>query len=182
MGTTNVKMAWERWFPRKRNLILAMLGLDGTGKTTILYQLKFSDAITTIPTIGFNIENVVFKNIEYTIWDIGGQDKIRNLWKHYLNNVSGLIYVIDSSDRDRIREAADEMYKILYDIDMFKKPILILANKQDITHSMCPSEVIQQMNLFTLKSHNWNVRACCGLNGEGLYQGLDWMTKQFSKN
>ena len=76
-----------------------MVGLDAAGKTTILYKLKLGDVVTTIPTIGFNVETVEYKNIKFTVWDVGGQDRIRPLWRHYFQNTQGLIFVVDSNDR-----------------------------------------------------------------------------------
>ena len=89
---------WERMFGKKEMRIL-MVGLDAAGKTTILYKLKLGEVVTTIPTIGFNVEKVdcagevskrvwkkvepAHKNISFTVWDLGGQDQIRPLWKHY---------------------------------------------------------------------------------------------------
>ena len=60
-----------------------MLGLDAAGKTTILYKLKLGEVVSSVPTIGFNVETVEYKNIKFTVWDVGGQDKIRQLWRHY---------------------------------------------------------------------------------------------------
>ena len=81
---------------------ILMVGLDNAGKTTILYQLKFGKVISSVPTIGFNVETVAYKNIFFTVWDIGGQDKIRNLWRVYFQGSGGIIFVIDSSDRKRM--------------------------------------------------------------------------------
>jgi len=81
---------------------ILMVGLDAAGKTTILYKLKLGEVVTTIPTIGFNVETVEYKNISFTVWDVGGQDKIRPLWRHYYANTQGIIFVIDSNDRDRV--------------------------------------------------------------------------------
>lgn len=76
-----------------------MVGLDAAGKTTILYKLKLGEIVTTIPTIGFNVETVEYKNISFTVWDVGGQDKIRPLWRHYFQNTQGkklfdLVFII----------------------------------------------------------------------------------------
>ena len=63
---------------------ILVLGLDAAGKTTILYKLKLNEQVTTIPTIGFNVEEVTpVKNVTFTMWDVGGQEKIRPLWRHY---------------------------------------------------------------------------------------------------
>jgi len=76
---------------------LLMNGLDAAGKTTILYKLKLGEVVTTIPTIGFNVETVAYKNINLTVWDVGGRDKIRPLWRHYYHNTDALV-------RERARE------------------------------------------------------------------------------
>ena len=81
-----------------------MLGLDFSGKTTILYQLKLGEAVSTIPTIGFNVETIDFKGKELTIWDVGGQDNVRSTWSHYFKDTNAIIYVIDSADKQRIED------------------------------------------------------------------------------
>ena len=115
-----------------------MLGLDAAGKTTILYKLHIGEVLSTVPTIGilqrlifvsaalhahdgpsscyeaacnaagFNVEKVQYKNVLFTVWDVGGQEKLRPLWRHYFNNTDGLIYVVDSQDRERVQRAATE--------------------------------------------------------------------------
>lgn len=90
-----------------------LVGLDAAGKTTILYKLKLGEIVTTIPTIGFNVETVEYKNICFTVWDVGGQDKIRPLWRHYFQNTQGLIFVVDSNDRERIMEAEKELQNMV---------------------------------------------------------------------
>lgn len=75
MGLT-ISGLWSQLFgPKKAKM--AMLGLDNAGKTTVLYKLKLNEVVTTIPTIGFNVEQVSFQNLEMTIWDVGGQKTIR---------------------------------------------------------------------------------------------------------
>lgn len=91
-----------------------VVGLDAAGKTTILYKLKLGEIVTTIPTIGFNVETVEYKNISFTVWDVGGQDKIRPLWRHYYQNTQGLIFVVDSSDTKRIAEAENELANMVH--------------------------------------------------------------------
>ncbi|KAL5541449.1 hypothetical protein UlMin_009159 [Ulmus minor] len=95
MGLSFAKL-FNRLFAKKDMRIL-MVGLDAAGKTTILYKLKLGEIVTTIPTIGFNVETVEYKNISFTVWDVGGQDKIRPLWRHYFQNTQGLIFVVDST-------------------------------------------------------------------------------------
>ena len=111
MGLT-ISSLLTRLFGKKQMRIL-MVGLDAAGKTTILYKLKLGEIVTTIPTIGFNVETVEYKNICFTVWDVGGQDKIRPLWRHYFQNTQGLIFVVDSNDRDRITEAERELQNMV---------------------------------------------------------------------
>uniref|UniRef100_A0A3P9PL60 ADP-ribosylation factor-like protein 14 n=1 Tax=Poecilia reticulata TaxID=8081 RepID=A0A3P9PL60_POERE len=87
-----------------KEMRILMLGLDAAGKTTILYKLKLGQSVTTIPTVGFNVETVTYKNVKFNVWDVGGQDKIRPLWRHYYTGTQGLIFVVDCADRDRIDE------------------------------------------------------------------------------
>merc|ERR1719497_163195 len=99
---------WQRMVGTREMRIL-MVGLDNAGKTTILYKLKLGEIVNTIPTIGFNVESVEYKNINFTVWDVGGQDKIRPLWRHYFEGTNGLIFVVDSNDRERTEDARDEL-------------------------------------------------------------------------
>merc|ERR1719236_332522 len=108
---------WTRLVGAQEKKIV-MVGLDAAGKTTVLYKLKLGEVVTTIPTIGFNVETLEYKNIKFTVWDIGGQDKIRKLWRFYYQGTEGLIFVIDSSDRDRIEDARVELMKMLADDEM----------------------------------------------------------------
>merc|ERR1711913_116084 len=108
------------------------VGLDAAGKTTILYKLKLGEVVTTIPTIGFNVETVTYKNLTFTVWDVGGQDKLRPLWRHYYDGTDGLIFVVDSNDRDRIGDAKAELHKILSEDAMRHACVLVFANKQDL--------------------------------------------------
>merc|ERR1711985_95140 len=116
MGLTASKLFGKLF--GKKDVRILMVGLDAAGKTTILYKLKLGEIVTTIPTIGFNVETVEYKNISFTVWDVGGQDKIRPLWRHYYQNTQGLIFVVDSNDRDRVGEAKDELSKIIGEEEM----------------------------------------------------------------
>merc|ERR1712130_782945 len=90
-----------------------MVGLDAAGKTTMLYKLKLGEVVTTIPTIGFNVETVNYKRIDFTVWDVGGRGQMRVLWRHYFQNTQALIFMVDSNDRERIGDARDELARFL---------------------------------------------------------------------
>ena len=154
------------------------VGLDATGKTTILYKLKLGEIVTTIPTIGFNVETVEYKNISFTVWDVGGQDKIRPLWRHYYQNTQGLIFVVDSNDKERIAEAKDELNRMLSEDELRDAVLLVFANKQDLPNAMNAAEVTEKIGLHSLRNKNWFIQSTCATSGDGLYQGLDWLSGQ----
>ena len=159
----------------KKDMRILMVGLDAAGKTSILYKLKLGEIVTTIPTIGFNVETVEYKNISFTVWDVGGQDKIRPLWRHYYQNTQGIIFVVDSNDRDRIGEAKEELMKMLNEDEMRDAVLLVFANKHDLPQAMSISEVTEKLGLQTIKNRKWYCQTSCATNGDGLYEGLDWL-------
>jgi small GTP-binding protein len=156
---------------------ILMVGLDAAGKTTILYHLKLGEVVTTIPTIGFNVETVSYKNISFTMWDIGGQQRIRALWRHYFPGTRGIIFVIDSNDTDRMSEAGEELSYLLREDELKDCALLVLANKQDLPHAMSVSVMGEQLQLFKQHGRKWHIQGCCAGTGEGLYEGLEWLSK-----
>jgi len=164
-----------------KDMRILMIGLDAAGKTTVLYKLKLGEIVTTIPTIGFNVETVKYKNINFTVWDIGGQDKIRALWRHYYNNTEGVIFVVDSNDRERINEAALEIQKVLREDELRDASLLVLANKQDLPNAMSVAEITDKLGLHSLRSRQWYIQAACATSGDGLYEGLDWLSQALKK-
>jgi len=167
-------------FAGKKERRILMVGLDAAGKTTILYKLKLGEIVTTIPTIGFNVETVQYKKINFTVWDVGGQDKIRPLWRHYFQNTQGLIFVVDSNDRDRINEAAEELQKMLREDELRDAHLLVFANKQDLPSAMSVSEMTDKLGLQNLGGRKWYIQSTCATSGDGLYEGLDWLAAQLN--
>ncbi|KAF6735060.1 ADP-ribosylation factor 5 [Oryzias melastigma] len=180
MGLT-ISSIFGRLFGKKQMRIL-MVGLDAAGKTTILYKLKLGEIVTTIPTIGFNVETVEYKNISFTVWDVGGQDKIRPLWRHYFQNTQGLIFVVDSNDRERVAESAEELSKMLLEDELKDAVLLVFANKQDLPNALSVSELADKLGLQALRNKTWHIEATCATQGTGLYEGLDWLSRELSKN
>jgi len=178
MGLAFTKI-WQRMVGKTEMRIL-MVGLDAAGKTTILYKLKLGEVVTTIPTIGFNVETVEYKNLSFTVWDVGGQDKIRPLWRHYYQGTNGLIYVIDSNDRDRIEDAREELNKMLNEDEMRDAVVLVFANKQDLPNAMTAAEVTEKLGLHNLRHRQWFIQSACATTGDGLYEGLDWLSRTLS--
>ncbi|XP_070814446.1 ADP-ribosylation factor 4-like [Chaetodon trifascialis] len=167
-------------FASKTPVRILMVGLDAAGKTTLLYRLKLAEVVTTIPTIGFNVETVEYKNISFTVWDVGGQTIIRPLWRHYYTNTQGLIFVVDSNDPERIKEAADELHTMLEEDELRGVALLVFANKQDLPRAMSISDITEALGLSGV-SRPWFVQASCAVSGTGLAEGLDWLSDQILK-
>jgi ADP-ribosylation factor protein 1 len=182
MGQTITKM-WDNLFGKQEMRIL-MVGLDGAGKTTILYKLRMGDVVTTIPTVGFNVETVSYNNVSFTMWDVGGQDKIRKLWKYYYENIQAIIFVVDSMDRARLdsfdeceHPAKDELDRLLEADQLRDASLLVFANKQDIPGAMKVQELTQRLGLDKLRNRDWYIQGCSAVNGDGLYEGIDWLSR-----
>jgi small GTP-binding protein len=167
---------------------ILMVGLDAAGKTTILYKLKMGDVISTLPTIGFNVETVNYKNIDFNVWDVGGQGKIRPLWRHYFQNTNGIIFVVDSADMERMSDkfenednAKAELHKMLSDELLRGVPLLVYANKQDLPRALLVAEITERLELDQLMTRSWFIQSCCAVTGDGLYEGLDWLSDEMEK-
>ena len=149
----------------------------------IVFKLKLGDVVTTIPTIGFNVETVEYKNISFHVWDAGGQENIRPLWRYYYNKAQAIIFVVDSSDRERIDDsndhansAKDELHRILQEDDLRNASLLVFANKQDVPDAMNVEEVTNRLGLNNIRNRRWYIQGTSAPIGAGLYEGLDWLT------
>ena len=158
-----------------------LVGLDAAGKTTVLYKLKLGETMVTIPTVGFNVETVKYKKLEFTMWDIGGQDKIRPLWRHYYDGSHAIIFVVDSNDTHRMDVAATELHKLLAAEELRDACLLVLANKQDLPNSMSAAEVVEKLQLTKLRGREYYVQSCAATSGDGLYEGLDWLSAALAR-
>lgn len=116
------------------------------------------------------------------MWDVGGQDKIRPLWRHYYQNTQGIIFVIDSNDKDRIDIAAAELHKMLNEEELSNAVLLVFANKQDLPNALEPSKIIQKLDLKNITDRQWNVVGTCANTGEGLYEGLGWFVEALKQH
>eukprot|EP00414_Alexandrium_minutum_P006824 CAMPEP_0113821660 /NCGR_PEP_ID=MMETSP0328-20130328/1851_1 /TAXON_ID=39455 /ORGANISM="Alexandrium minutum" /LENGTH=198 /DNA_ID=CAMNT_0000789595 /DNA_START=178 /DNA_END=774 /DNA_ORIENTATION=- /assembly_acc=CAM_ASM_000350 len=143
----------------------------------MLYKLKLGPVETTIPTIGFNVEQVDFKATSFTCWDVGGRQKIRALWRHYWQGTKALIFVVDSNDRERVEEARHELQVMMGEEELKDMVLLVFANKQDLPHVMTTSELTEKLGLHTLGNRRWHIQASCATSGDGLQEGLEWLSR-----
>nr|XP_033804098.1 ADP-ribosylation factor-like protein 11 isoform X3 [Geotrypetes seraphini] len=169
--------------PLQKQARVVMMGLDFAGKSTLLYKLKRNQAVQTLPTVGFNVESVELeKSVPLTIWDVGGQDKLRTNWNDYLEDTDALIFVVDSTDRARLKVAGSELRRLLDHAALDEVPFLILANKQDAPDAMGVQELGQHLGLNRYSDRSWEMRGCSALTGEGLLEALHTIGRLLKKH
>ncbi|XP_075455535.1 uncharacterized protein LOC142494858 [Ascaphus truei] len=167
------------WPLRARVLLL---GLDSAGKTTILYRLKLQRAVTTVPTIGHNVETLeTTRGVSVTMWDVGLGAKGFPLCRHYFAGTHGLVFVVDSRDTERHGEAKENLYWILTDARMVGVPFIVLANKQDLEGARSPAELALDFELEKWKYSEWEVCGCCAPAGEGLLEALEKLNEMIKE-
>ena len=158
---------------------IMIVGADGSGKKTIISKLKMVEKVDNNSTIGFNINTFNYKGIKFIIWDFGNQDK--TILKNYYKITNGIIFVVDSNDKEKIKESADELKNMLNDEDLKNGPILVMANKQDIKGCLSPNQVAEELGMSQFKGRLWKVQGTSGVTGKGLNEGLEWMSSELLK-
>ncbi|XP_062258957.1 ADP-ribosylation factor-like protein 6 isoform X3 [Platichthys flesus] len=177
---------------KKKEVNVLCLGLDNSGKTTIINQLKPANranhvgplseewkhvsqtqAQEIVPTIGFNIEKFKSSSLSFTVFDMSGQSRYRNLWEHYYNG-----------DKLRMVVAKEELDIFLNHEDIRSKriPVLFFANKTDLRDAMSSVKVSQMLSLENIRDKPWHICASNAIKGEGLQEGLDWLHEQIAQS
>lgn len=167
---------------RKKEVQVLVVGLDNSGKSTIIDHLKPPDmrASDIVPTVGFNVEKFQSRNLGFTAFDMSGQGRYRNLWEHYYKEAQGIIFVIDSSDKLRMVVAKEELDLLIQHDDITRRniPILFFANKMDVREALSSVKVSTLMALERISNKPWHICASNALTGEGLQEGIEWLTGQ----
>ena len=160
-------------YPEKQ---IVLLGLDAVGKTTMLYKLNSKQIENVVPTIGFNLETTKYQSLKLFSWDLGAY-RIR-VWKPYFEKSIGIIFVIDSADRDRIDQSKSKLDYLLANDNLKDCILLVFANKQDLNDAMTTKEIIEKLDLEKLNGQRkWMIQGTDATKGEGLKEGLEWMQK-----
>nr|XP_004652437.1 ADP-ribosylation factor-like protein 14 [Jaculus jaculus] len=151
-----------------------LLGLDSAGKSTLLYKLKLAENVCTMPTIGFNVEMIHLEgDLPLTVWDVGGQEKMRAAWGCYCEDADGLLYVVDSTDQQRLEDSRKEFKHILQNEHIRNVPVVVLANKQDVPGALSAEDITRMFRVKKLCSdRSWYVQPCCAITGDGLAEGF----------
>ncbi|XP_071396405.1 ADP-ribosylation factor-like 4ab [Centroberyx affinis] len=175
--------------PSFQALHIVILGLDCAGKTTVLYRLRFDEFVNTVPTKGFNAERVKLRlgpggrrTASFHFWDVGGQEKLRPLWRSYTRCADGIVFVVDSVDGERAEEAKTELHKITRLAENQGVPVLVVANKQDLRNSLSLAEMERLLALGELGAATpWHLQPACAIIGEGLQEGLEKLHAMIAK-
>ncbi|XP_073529177.1 ADP-ribosylation factor-like protein 14 [Phyllobates terribilis] len=158
---------------------ILLLGLDAAGKSTVLYRVKFKEPFSTIPTVGFNVEMIqTEKHLQLTIWDVGGQEKLRSFWCYYFENTDGLVYVVDSTNKHTLDESKKQFQQVLQNELIKNVPVVVLANKQDLPGALNADEITRKFNMKKYCcDRDWYVQPCCAITGQGLAEGFNKVTE-----
>uniref|UniRef100_A0A061S743 ADP-ribosylation factor-like protein 3 n=1 Tax=Tetraselmis sp. GSL018 TaxID=582737 RepID=A0A061S743_9CHLO len=157
---------------------ILVLGLDNSGKTTMLKKLSQEDVNEITPTQGFNIKSLLHEGFKLNVWDIGGQQAIRPYWRNYYDQTDALVYVIDSADRKRVDEGGKALDELLAEDQLAGVPLLVFANKQDLVHAAQADDISVNLNLTSIRDRPWQIQGCSALKGDGLEAGMTWLVKQ----
>ena len=161
---------------KKKEIKGLILGLDNAGKTTILKSFKGETVLNLPPTKGFNFQKFDYNNTTFILWDLGGQKSIRKFWDNYYEKENDcIIYVIDSSDSERLEETGKELYNIIQQPELSGLPLVIFANKQDLNMALSAEEILEQLGLDKIMDRKWTIIASSALTKQGLSTGLKWI-------
>lgn len=151
------------------------LGLEGSGKTSLLHQIEHGDFALTNPTHGFSVTELGINGTLFKCIDVGGSAKDRAHWPKYFDYAHAVVFVIDSRDTKKLQAASKEIQKVL-DADALKDAaLLFVANKQDQPNSLSGAEVAEELGLDGIHIHKWQLQEASAVDGVGLYEGLEWL-------
>lgn len=170
MGLLSVLHKLKRGGNEARILVL---GLDNSGKTSILKHLSNETLKEVIQ--GFNVKTLVNNSFKLNMWDIGGQKAFRPYWRKYFDKTDALIYVIDSSDKRRMKETGTELDQLLAQEKLQGVPLIVFANKQDLLNALSLEDIRDALHLKNINGRKWTIQACSSKTGEGLEEGFQWV-------
>ncbi|KAK7161646.1 hypothetical protein R3I94_004352 [Phoxinus phoxinus] len=181
----------KRWREPARKVTLVMVGLDNAGKTATVRGIQGESPLDVAPTVGFSKVDLKQGKFEVTIFDLGGGKRIRGIWKNYYSESYGVVFVVDSSDVQRIQETRDTMAEVLRHPRIAGKPVLVLANKQDQDGALAEADIIETLSLEKIVNENkclCQIEPCSAVLGYGkkvdksIKNGLNWLLNNIAKD
>jgi small GTP-binding protein len=158
-----------------KDVSVLMLGLDNSGKTSILTSISDGDLNCIIPTQGFNFRSFSHEGLKFNLWDLGGHEMIRPYWSEHYQKAEAVIFVIDSADIRRLEEVNTELHRLLENPQLQAKPLLVLANKQDLVHSLPGDELSEILTLHDIRDRDWTIVPVSARTGEGMFEAFEWL-------
>jgi len=165
---------------KEKEIRVLVLGLDNSGKTTLLKKLNGEDVLSISPTLGFTISTFEHNNLKLNVWDVGGQKSLRAFWRNYFESTDGLIYVVDSSDTFRMNDSKQELQNLLKEERLLGATLLVLANKQDLSGAVSCETIKDLLQLDSIKTHHWKIVGCSAYTGLNLLSSIDWLLEDIS--
>ncbi|XP_062383937.1 ADP-ribosylation factor-like protein 13B isoform X2 [Sardina pilchardus] len=181
----------KRWREPARKVTLVMVGLDNAGKTATVRGIKGESPEDVAPTVGFSKVDLKQGKFEVTIFDLGGGKRIRGIWKNYYSESYGVVFVVDSSDTQRLQETRDTMEEVLRHPRIAGKPVLVLANKQDRDGALAEADIIEGLSLEKLVNENkclCQIEPCSAVIGYGkkvdksIKNGMNWLLSSIARD
>lgn len=160
-----------------KKLEVVLVGLENSGKTTLMNVLAYGQAIETCPTIGLNVKTVKKNGVQMKCWDVGGQQQYRSEWGRYTRGCDVILYVVDTADIANIDQSKKELNRLLEDRELSHTPILILANKIDLTPHLSEAQLIKEMNLDYIVDNPWVVLPISALKSTNIEKVIQWLVK-----
>ncbi|XP_071471533.1 ADP-ribosylation factor-like protein 13B isoform X2 [Marmota flaviventris] len=182
---------FKRWREPVRKVTLVMVGLDNAGKTATAKGIQGEHPEDVAPTVGFSKIDLRQGKFEVTIFDLGGGKRIRGIWKNYYAESYGVIFVVDSSDEERMEETKETMSEVLRHPRISGKPVLVLANKQDKEGALGEADVIECLSLEKLVNEHkclCQIEPCSAVLGYGkkidksIKKGLYWLLHNIARD
>ncbi|KAJ2809503.1 ADP-ribosylation factor-like protein 2 [Coemansia guatemalensis] len=167
---------------KEKEIRILVLGLDNAGKTTIMKRLNGESIDTVSPTLGFNITTLELDSYKLNFWDVGGQRTIRPYWRNYFEQTDGIIWVVDSADRERMIDCRNELLSLLKEDKLAGASLLVFANKQDIAGALDDEAIRDMLDLSLLTTHHWAIKPCSAVTGDNLLKGLQWLVDDIASH
>ncbi|RMY67971.1 hypothetical protein D0863_07431 [Hortaea werneckii] len=162
---------------KDKEMRILMLGLDNSGKTTIVKRIMNEDVNSVSPTLGFIIKTIDYEGYKLNIWDVGGQKTLRTYWKNYFEKTDTLIWVVDATDSERLEDCRAELKGLLLQERLMGASLLVFKNKSDVPGCMTTDDIREGLQLDSISTHKWHILPCSAMTGQNLHEGLQWVVQ-----